>query len=71
MHRERYNDYTAADIDRIFAEKENLDDSRRFIAENGKETLAQVFTDVRYPRADNEHFSTVYHDFIRKKGFKF
>ena len=69
MHREEYADYTTADIDRIFAEKESRDDSRRFIAENGKETLAQVFTDVRYPRADNEHFSKVYRDFIREKGF--
>lgn len=71
LHRENYNDYSAADIDRIFKEKENRDDSRRFIAENGKETLAQVFTDVRYPRADNEHFSKVYYDFISQKGFKF
>lgn len=71
MHRENYKDYSSDDIDRIFAEKENRDDSRRFITENGKETLAQVFTDVRYPRADNEHFSKAYHDFIREKGFKF
>lgn len=71
MHLEHYNDYSSADIDRIFAEKESRDDSRRFIAENGKETLAQVFTDVRYPRADNEHFSKVYHDFVREKGFSF
>ncbi len=41
----------------------------KFIAENGKETLAQVFTDVRYPRAMNEEFSEKLLGLLRKKGF--
>ena len=32
-------------------------------------TLAQVFTDVRYKKADNEHFSTVLLEVLRKQGF--
>ena len=39
------------------------------MAENGKETLAQVFTDVRYKQADNEYFSRVWLDFIVAQGF--
>ncbi len=51
-------------------EKEARDDSRQFIEENGKKTLAQVFTDVRYPKDSNEMFSGIYLDFIREQGFE-
>lgn len=70
IHNECYRDYTPARIDSIYAEKEARDDSARFIAENGKKTLAQVFTDVRYPEANNEHFSEVYREFIKSRKFK-
>lgn len=49
LHFESYTDPTAADIDRIYAEKEALPESSGFISENGKETLAQVYADIRYP----------------------
>lgn len=70
VHNEKYNDYDGERINQIFAEKEALPESDKFIHENGKETLAQVFTDVRYKQADNEYFSKVFADFIRKKGFE-
>lgn len=70
MHKESYHQYAPNDIDEFYAEKEARGDSKKFIAENNKETLAQVFTDVRYPKADNEHFSKVYFDYIKKQGFK-
>lgn len=69
VHDEKYHDYSPADIDRIYAPKEALPESAKFIAENGKETLAQVFTDIRYKQADNEYFSKVFADFIKKSGF--
>ena len=47
-----------------------IDTIRQFVAENHKETLAQVFTDVRYTRENNELFSKIYLDFIVKQGFK-
>lgn len=71
IHNELYHDYTQQDIDEAYREKEAREDSARFIAENGKETLAQVFTDVRYNRANNEHFSKVFYDFITRQGFQF
>jgi nitroreductase len=69
VHYERYRDYDASMIDDIYRAKEARDDSLRFIAENNKKTLAQVFTDVRYKKADNEFFSERYLEVIRKQGF--
>ena len=59
LHHERYADYTDAEIRDIYSEKEAREDSRRFVEENGKETLAQVFTDIRYTRNANEQFSKI------------
>lgn len=54
MHRGTYRRPSADDIDSWYAAKEALPESTRFVAENGKETLAQVYADVRYPREQNE-----------------
>lgn len=70
MHSERYTGYTPESVKAFYADKEARDDSRRFVEENGKQSLAQVFTDVRYTRTASEHFSQVYLDFIRKRCFK-
>lgn len=71
MHHESYSDYSDERIKGIYAEKEAREDSKGYVAENGKQTLAQVFTDVRYPRHNNETFSKIYRDFIESKGFRF
>lgn len=57
VHEGKYRDYDYARIKAVYAEKEALEESAAFIAENGKETLAQVYADVRYPKAANELFS--------------
>lgn len=64
IHNEQYHDYSPEDIDRLYAEKEARDDSAAYVKENGKDTLAQVFTDVRYTREANEAFSKVLKDFL-------
>lgn len=69
VHHEVYKDYTSDDIHKHYAEKESLAVNKKFVEENHKESLAQVFTDVRYPKNDNEHFSQVWRDFIAKQGF--
>ena len=69
MHVDRYKDYSAEDIDRLYAEKEARADSKAFVEENGKETLAQVFTDVRYPKCNNEPFSETFMAFLKEEGF--
>lgn len=69
VHHETYNDYSPEDIDRLYKEKEKLPVNKQFTAENDKETLAQVFTDVRYTKENNEHFSRVFLDVLKQQGF--
>jgi nitroreductase len=69
VHQERYNDYSEEDINRCYAEKEALSSSKQFVNENNLETLAQVFTNVRYKKADNELFSGKLLEVLRKQGF--
>ena len=71
VHHETYRDYTADMIDDLYRAKEAREDNLKFIAENKKQTLAQVFTDVRYKKSDNEFFSAKYLEVIRKQGFIF
>lgn len=69
VHQERYNDYLADDIDRYYGYKESLPENQEFVAVNHKETLAQVFTDIRYIRKDNEALSDVLIETLRRQGF--
>jgi len=69
LHKEKYCDYSQQEIDRYFSEKEARDDSKQFIEENNKETLAQVFTDVRYKKEDNVKFSKLLLNVLVKQGF--
>jgi hypothetical protein len=69
VHQEAYTDFSGTAIRRYYAEKEGRADSKQFIKENGKETLAQVFTDVRYKKADNVHFSNSLLQVLRDQGF--
>ncbi len=69
VHYEKYTDYSADDIDRIYADKEDLEQTRELLEINQKETLAQIFTDNRYKRKDNVHFSREFLDVIKQQGF--
>ena len=69
VHEETYADYTPESIDALYAEKEALAVNQRFVKENGKETLAQVFTEIRYTKANNEYFSTAFLEVLKKQGF--
>lgn len=69
IHRERYCDYSPSDIIRFYKQKEERGDSEQFVKENNKETLAQVFTDVRYKKADNVYFSNVLLKVLKDQGF--
>lgn len=69
VHQETYTDYTPKSIDALYAEKEALAVNQRFVAENGKETLAQVFTEIRYTKANNEYFSTAFLQVLKDQGF--
>ena len=71
VHKNIYSDYSAEQIKEIHAEKESLDINKKYVAENGKENLAQVFTDVRYTKENNELFSEIFYKFIEEQGFHF
>lgn len=69
VHQESYQDYTAESIDDFYHEKESLPENRHFVAINHKQTLAQVFTDLRYTRKDNETMSQGLLEALRRQGF--
>jgi nitroreductase len=69
VHFDKYTDYSSEDIDRIYADKEAMELYQNFVKENNTETLAQVFTNVRYKKADNEFFSEKFLETIKKQGF--
>ncbi len=69
VHYERYTDYTAAEIDELWAEREESDLTKRLLAENGLPNLAQVFTQRRYVRKDNLAVSKAYFELLKEKGF--
>lgn len=69
IHEETYNDYTPERIDRFYAYKESLAENKHFVEINHKETLAQVFTDLRYTRKDNEAMSEGMMKALKNQGF--
>ena len=69
VHDETYRDYTSQAIDAYYKEKENLPENRHFVELNKKETLAQVFTDIRYTKRDNEAMSATLLETLRRQGF--
>jgi FMN reductase [NAD(P)H] len=70
VHNETYNPYSPERIDAIYANKESLPENRHFVEVNGKETLAQVFTDIRYTAEANHAMSITLDDAIRRQGFQ-
>ncbi|MDD2278416.1 MAG: nitroreductase family protein [Bacteroidales bacterium] len=69
LHREIYQDYSVGDIDQIYAAKEAMPLTKKLLEENGKETLAQIFTDNRYNRTDNVAFTKVLLKVLSNQGF--
>ncbi|MDP3003031.1 MAG: nitroreductase family protein [Bacteroidales bacterium] len=69
IHKETYCDYTDESIEMYYEGKEGRSDSQQFVNENNKETLAQVFTDVRYKKSDNIYFSKMLLQVLNDQGF--
>ncbi|WP_455101482.1 nitroreductase family protein [Prevotella denticola] len=69
IHDETYDDYTPARINAFYTFKEQLEENRHFVEINHKETLAQVFTDLRYTKHDNESMSAGLLDVLKQQGF--
>ena len=69
VHEDTYQDYSDETIKSLFEEKENMNFYKEIVKENDVETLAQVFTDKRYKKTDNLHFSKAFLEVITKQGF--
>ena len=69
VHHETYKDYSSQDIDNYYTDKEQLPENQEFVRINQKETLAQVFTDIRYTKRDNEAMSEGLLQALKQQGF--
>jgi nitroreductase len=69
IHKEAYKDYSNDDIEKYYKSKEERIDSQQFVNENNKKSLAQVFTDIRYKKADNVFFSKILLQVLKDQGF--
>lgn len=69
VHYETYNDYSSEEIDEIYKEKEAMPLTAKLIEENQLENLAQIFTQKRYTKKDNVHFTKVFLKAISDQGF--
>ena len=69
VHSETYKDYTPEAIDTYYTNKEQLEENRHFVEINHKETLAQIFTDIRYTKKDNEAMSVGLLEALHRQGF--
>lgn len=70
VHEEKYTSNEPERIEKLYKEKENLSSSKQFVEENEQDNLAQVFTDVRYKKVDNEFFSEKLLQTLKEQGFK-
>ena len=71
VHNEIYQNYSVEAIREMYEFKEKLESSQKFVTENGKENLAQVYTDVRYKSADSQFFSKKLLNMLTEHGFVF
>ena len=69
LHAGHYRDYTAEDIDRIYADKEALPESSYFVELNGTDNLAQVFTRFRFTQQECLEMSAKMQEVLRHQGF--
>lgn len=69
VHNETYHDYDAEAINDIYAQKEALPENKQFVEINHKQTLAQIFTDIRYTEKDNLAMSEGMIRALRRQGF--
>lgn len=70
LHDEFYRPYTDEEIKDVFSIHDENPDNDIFIKENGKENIAQVFAEVRYPKDLNEKISETFYNILVEKGFK-
>lgn len=69
VHYEKYSEFLPGDIDILYKGKEKMPFYQDLLQINNKETLAQIFTDIRYTKKDNVEFSQSLLKVLEKQGF--
>lgn len=69
VHDQVYRDYTDQQIKDLYREKEELESSKKLVAENGVPSLAAIFPRKRYTKPDNLACSRAYFKLIEEQGF--
>lgn len=69
VHNDTYTEYSDGDIKYLYSDKESLPFHQELLKINNKETLAQIFTDIRYKKSDNVAFSKSFLKVIEQQGF--
>lgn len=69
VHYQKYNGYTPAEIDELWAERESSEQTSALLQQNDLPNLARIFTERRYTAADNLAFSRSYFEVLRAQGF--
>ena len=69
VHHEVYADYSEERINDLYREKEAHPNTVKLLEENQLDNLAQIFTQRRYVKADNEHFTQVLVETLKKQRF--
>lgn len=70
VYEEEYPEFSDEEIKELYRAKDDFSENAKFVAENGKQTLAQVFTDVRYPASTSEPFSAKFRQYLTDAGFR-
>ena len=77
VHHETYHDYSDEQISEIYQEREHrgwerymgYPRLRKLIIESGVENLAQVYTEVKYPRRSYQEISRNVLNYLKSQGF--
>ncbi|MCH5241660.1 MAG: nitroreductase family protein [Muribaculaceae bacterium] len=69
IHNEIYSSPSEEEITDIFNIHDKNPENKKFIKENLKDNLAQVFAEVRYPKEMNEKVSETFLKLLKEKGF--
>ncbi len=68
-HNETYRKDSKEEILDLFKAKDEFEANKKFVEENKKESLAQVFTDIRYPESVNTSVSASFTELLKDKRF--
>lgn len=68
-HNETYRKDSKEEILDLFKAKDDFEANKQFVKENEKESLAQVFTDIRYPESVNTAVSASFMELLKEKRF--